>query len=163
MKGDIEEVINKCTKIEYKNEIKDINDNKWNNMHAIVDELTEDGMKVLAVAYKKGNEYILLGYLAFFDVPKSTAYTSIEKLHNLNIDIRILTGDAVGTSVSIRKKLGINYENVMTGKMLEKLNKNELYVKVEKTTVFAELTPKQKAKIIEILQENGHLVGLLAD
>ena len=51
----------------------------------------------------------------------------------------------------------------MTGAELEELGDNELPIKIERTTVFAELSPKQKVQIVQTLQTNGHTVGFLGD
>lgn len=117
--------------------------------------MLDDGMKVLAVAYKKTdkksldfndeNDLILLGYLAFFDAPKKSAASAVEKLHNLNINVKVLTGDQKSVAVSICKRLGISIENCLTGREIESLSEDELTIRVENTMVFAELSPKQKA------------------
>ena len=40
---------------------------------------------------------------------------------------------------------------------------DELQLRVEKTQVFAELTPRQKARLVTALKENGHTVGFVGD
>ena len=51
----------------------------------------------------------------------------------------------------------------MTGDEFENLSSNDTPLAIEKTQIFAELTPKQKGQIVSILQENGHKVGYLGD
>ena len=129
-------------------------------------------MKVLAVAYqitgaeelsKEENSLILLGYLAFFDAPKQSAASAIEKLRQLHVDVRVLTGDERRTTVSVCRRLKIETEAVLTGEELEHLSEDELPLRVERTRVFCQLSPRQKEQIIGILQENGHSVGFLGD
>ena len=101
------------------------------SVHAIVDDMLEDGMKVLAVAYKTvdkdeielsdENGLTLLGYLAFFDAPKKTAAEAVKKLKALNVGIRVLTGDQKNTAVSICSRLGIDVGQVLTGRELDAL------------------------------------------
>lgn len=60
------------------------------SVHAVVDEMLEDGMKVLALACKpmsrgelsreEEEDFTLLGYLAFFDAPKKSAAAAEEML-----------------------------------------------------------------------------------
>lgn len=173
VKGSIDEVCQRCDYIEYKGQCQPINTDKMNSVHAVVDEMLEDGMKVLAVAYKfldhsqleniDEENLVLLGYLVFFDAPKTSAHDAICKLKNVNVGIRVLTGDQKSVGISICRRIGIDTKNVLTGKELEVLNDDEALVKVENTTVFAELSPKQKVQILQILQENGHTVGFLGD
>ncbi|WP_370814901.1 hypothetical protein [Butyricicoccus pullicaecorum] len=123
-------------------------------MHAVVDEMLEDGMKVLAVAYRPvtlqaltaddERDLILLGYLVFFDAPKASAASAIDKLNALHVHSKVLTGDQKSVAVSICRRLGIDTTAVLTGEALDQLTDNELPVCVERCTVFAELSPNRK-------------------
>ncbi len=173
VKGNIDEVCARCRYIEYKGKRSRMETDGFSNVHAVVDEMLEDGMKVLAVAYKPMDrdrlsaqdeqDLILLGYLAFFDAPKKTATDAIQKLKHLHVGIKVLTGDQRDVAVSVCRRLGIDSEQVLTGRELDALTDNELPMRMETTTVFAELSPKQKATIIQTLQANGHTVGFLGD
>lgn len=173
VKGHIEKVCQRCRYIEYQDEQMPMGDDCFENVHAIVDEMLESGMKVLAVAYKMmesevmspndENDLILLGYLVFFDAPKKSAKKAIEKLKKLHIDIKVLTGDQKSVAISICRRLDIDTNAIMTGSEFEMLNENDLPVRVEQTNIFAELSPKQKVQILQILQSNGHNVGFLGD
>lgn len=173
VKGSVEEVCRKCSYIEHKGKRHPIDACAEASVHAIVDEMLEDGMKVLAVAYKPlhqptltredENGLILLGYLVFFDAPKKSAAAAIEKLHSLRVGVRVLTGDNRDVAVSVCRRLGIDTAHTLTGAELEQLTDNELPVRLERTTVFSELSPKQKVQIVETLRSNGHTVGFLGD
>ena len=173
IKGSVAEVYQRCSYIEYKSERHKIDLHGDASVHAIVDEMLEDGMKVLAVAYKPmGRETIssedengltLLGYLAFFDAPKQSAADAIAKLQKLHVNVRVLTGDNQETAISICRRLGIDTVHVLTGAELERLTDNEISVKLEHTTVFSELSPKQKVQVVQTLRSNGHTVGFLGD
>ena len=173
IKGSVDEVCRRCGFVEYKGNRNVMEEDGLASVHAVVDEMTEDGMKVLAVAYKElGQEYldtkdeqnfVLLGYLAFFDAPKQTAAAAISKLQKLHVGIRVLTGDQESVAISICRRLGIDTAETLTGAQLENLSDDEAPIKIERTTVFSELSPKQKAQIVQTLQSNGHTVGFLGD
>ena len=173
IKGSIDEVCRRCGSVEYKGERQAISGDGMESVRAIVDEMLEDGMKVLAVAYKPLNEatlspkdehdFTLLGYLAFFDAPKESAAGAIQKLHKLHVGVRVLTGDHRDIAVSICRRLGVDTAQTLTGGELEQLNEDELPVRIEHTTLFAELSPKQKVQVVQILRANGHTVGFLGD
>lgn len=172
IKGSIEQVCNRCRYIEYQGKVVEIEGDTFEGVHAIVDEMLEDGMKVLAVAYKlqssknmsKDDEqdFILLGYLAFFDAPKQSAISAIEKLKSLHVDVKVLTGDQKSIAISICRRLGLGI-SALTGAELEAFSEDELPIRIEQTTIFAELSPRQKSRIVKILQNNGHIVGYLGD
>lgn len=172
VKGSVAEVVDRCGFVEYRGTVLEMGADGLRHVHAVTDEMTEAGMKVLAVAYKAteateltGREdgFVLLGYLAFFDAPKQSAAGALEKLKRLHVDVRVLTGDETKTTVSVCRRLGIDTETVLTGEGMERLSQDELLIRVEHTRVFTQLSPGQKARIIGILQENGHSVGFLGD
>lgn len=173
VKGSIEEVCSRCRYVEYKGEKREKKPENSSDVHAVVDEILEDGMKVLAVAYKpvkKNNltkedetDLILIGYLAFFDAPKKTAADAIGKLKTLQVGIRVLTGDQKSVAASVCHRLGIDTSQILTGAELDAMSEEKQIMQIENTMVFAELSPKQKAEIVETLQANGHTVGYLGD
>lgn len=173
VKGSIDEVCRRCAYVSYKGSQYPMDAEKDASIHAIVDEMLEDGMKVLAVAYKRleaeqlspedERDLVLLGYLAFFDAPKQTAAAAIGKLQELHVGVRVLTGDQKDTALSICRRLGLDTAQTLTGRELEQLSDNERPVRIEHTTVFAELSPKQKVEILQTLRSNGHTVGFLGD
>lgn len=173
VKGSIEEVCRRCRYVEYKGEKREKKPENSSDVHAVVDEILEDGMKVLAVAYKpvkKNNltkedetDLILIGYLAFFDAPKKTAADAIGKLKALQVGIRVLTGDQKSVAASVCHRLGIDTSQILTGAELDAMSEEKQIMQIENTMVFAELSPKQKAEIVETLQANGHTVGYLGD
>ncbi|MCD7862408.1 MAG: magnesium-translocating P-type ATPase, partial [Lachnospiraceae bacterium] len=172
IKGNVEQVVSRCRYVQFKGAQIPIQGNSVQDAHAIVDEMTEDGMKVLAVACRRTSasvlsgeesDFILLGYLGFFDVPKKSAAEAMERLKELKVDVRVLTGDDQKTAISICSRLGIETNHILTGAELELISENELPMLIERTTVFAELALRQKAQIVELLQKNGHSVGFLGD
>lgn len=75
----------------------------------------------------------------------------------------MLTGDQKSVAVSVCRRLGIDTSQALTGSELDSLTDNELPLRIEQTTVFAELSPKQKVQILQTLRQNGHTVGFLGD
>lgn len=173
VKGSIPEVVSRCRYAEYRGEKLPMGSDAAQQVAMVTDEMLEDGMKVIAVACKTMDkpsltpedeqDLTLLGYLAFFDAPKKSAASAIEKLRQRNVGIRVLTGDQLGVALSICRRLNIPTEHVMTGPELAEIPENDLPVAVEHTRIFAELSPRQKASIVSVLQSNGHCVGFLGD
>ena len=172
-KGGVDNILRHCQSAWYRGKLIPMDEDGAASVHAIVDEMLEDGMKVLAVAVKRmrpevlspadENDLILLGYLAFFDAPKKSAASAIQKLNELKVGTKVLTGDNLDVAVSICRRLGMDVSRVMTGRELDSLSDDDAQIRIEETLIFAELSPAQKAQIVEILQSNGHTVGFLAD
>nr|WP_276870624.1 magnesium-translocating P-type ATPase [Fournierella massiliensis] len=173
VKGSLDEVCRRCSHVEYKGQRLPMGPDAAASVHAVADEMLEDGMKVLAVACKpmKGRtarpedmqEMTLLGYLAFFDAPKKTAAAAVARLRELHVGVRVLTGDQKSVAVSVCRRLGIDTDRVLTGPELEALSENDAPTRIERTAVFAELSPRQKARVVAVLRANGHTVGFLGD
>lgn len=174
MKGNISQIVSRCSHVEFRGEILPMEKDRMSSVDSVVDEMLQDGMKVIAVAQKKiekqdqiipadENNMILMGYLAFFDAPKKTAKTSVEALKRLKVIPKILTGDQVDVAVSICRRVGIPSEITLTGAELDQMTDDELSKIVEKIHVFAELTPGQKVRLVAALRQNGHTVGYLGD
>ena len=172
-KGSVDDVLRHCRYALYQGRKIEIGADGMTSVHAITDEMLEDGMKVLAVATKSvqgdvltaKEEYdlTLVGYLAFFDAPKKTAASALQKLNRLRVQTKVLTGDNRDVALSICRRLGMDVTRVLTGSQLDALSDNDAQIKIEQTLIFAELSPAQKAKIVSVLQSNGHTVGFLAD
>ena len=174
VKGNISQIVTRCSHVEFRGEILPMEKNGMESVASVVDEMLQDGMKVIAVARKKiekqsqiipadEKDLILMGYLAFFDAPKKTAKTSVEALKRLKVTPKILTGDQADVAVSICKRVGIPSEIILTGAELDQMTDTELNEAVEKIHVFAELTPGQKVRLVSALRQNGHTVGFLGD
>ena len=174
VKGNISQIVARCSHVEFRGEILPMEKNGMESVASVVDEMLQDGMKVIAVARKKiekqsqiipadEKDLILMGYLAFFDAPKKTAKTSVEALKRLKVTPKILTGDQADVAASICKRVGIPSEIILTGAELDQMTDAELNEAVEKIHVFAELTPGQKVRLVSALRQNGRTVGFLGD
>ncbi len=145
------------------------------DLRAVIRELNEDGFRVIAVAYKevptRAEPYavadecdlVLLGYIAFLDPPKETAAAAMQALARHGVRVKVLTGDNEVVTRKVCRDVGLDVDHLLLGAELERLSDSELAERVEATTVFAKLTPQQKARVIGALHRNGHVVGFLGD
>lgn len=174
IKGDIYHVAARCSHVAYRGQVLPAAPDKMQSVATVVDEMLQDGMKVIAVAKKNisGKSHItaadetdmtLMGYLAFFDAPKKTAKASVQALERLKVTPKILTGDRADVAVSVCSRVGISAAQVVTGDQLDEMTDRQLCTVVEQTHVFAELTPAQKVRLVSALRQNGHTVGFLGD
>lgn len=176
-KGAYEAVINNCTKAEINGKQIDIKELDKSNLIKLIKEYNNQGFREIALAYKTmkhasddpiykvedESELTLLGFLFFFDPPKESAKEAIERLHNLGVDIKILTGDNEMVTSYICKQVGFNTLNILLGDDIENMTEDELYIASNKTNIFARLSPNQKEKIINSLRKNNHTLGFLGD
>lgn len=145
-KGDVDSVYSRCRYVCHHDQVIEVDPSDSGGVHAVVDEMLEDGMKVLAVACKPApgqsllypedeRDLILLGYVVFFDAPKSSAASALDKLRQLHVHVKVLTGDQKSVAVSICRRLGIPTDLALTGEEIESLTEDELITSVEQASI----------------------------
>ena len=174
-KGAVEEIMEICSFCEYDGEVVPLTDELRQQVVRMTDELNAQGMRVIAVAQKKNpavegvfgvkdeSSMTLMGYLGLLDPPKETAATAIWALKEYGVQVKVLTGDNEGVTQKICGEVGLPIDKILLGSQLEKMSEDELLKQVEDTTVFAKLSPVQKARVVNALQELGHTVGFMGD
>ena len=173
-KGALEEIIKVCDMALVNDKEVKISDNIIEKVNKKADELAKQGMQVIALAVKPEYEgvdvydaedeinFTLIGLIAFLDPPKPSAETTIKKLKEYGVDIKILTGDNAFATKNICNAVGIK-SKILTGKEIEALNDYELSKVVEEVDIFARMNPIQKRRVVSMLRQNGHTVGYMGD
>ena len=175
-KGAPEAVFARCNSFELDDEIHPVNDMLLQDLREEFEELSRDGFRVLALAYRdceaKGaygrddeKDLILKGYVAFLDPPKDTAAPAITALQKHGVAVKVLTGDNELVSRKICHEVGlpVDKESMLVGNDVEKLSDADLALAAEKACLFARLSPAHKQRIIRVLQARGHVVGFMGD
>ena len=173
-KGAPESVFAKCTHFESKGEIFPMDPIFVGDLLEQVNDLSEDGFRVLAVAtknldkrtaYSKADEanLVLTGYLAFLDPPKDTAGKAIEVLRQHGVTVKVLTGDNDLVTRKVCSEVGIHAEKIVLGREVETMSDAQLSEAADSSDVFARLSPAHKQRIVKALQSKGHVVGFMGD
>ena len=136
---------------------------------------SEKGFRVLGLAVKAtpGNivDYTHLdevgltfsGFLLFFDPPKADVQQVVNDLAKRGVALKIITGDNQKVARHVAETLNLPLQGVLTGSQLNDLRDEALWHLAEHTTLFAEVDPNQKERIIRSLQKTGHVVGYMGD
>jgi Mg2+-importing ATPase len=153
-----------------------LNEELKTEIYKNVSSLNEDGLRVLAVAHRvfdkdHSNIYtvedesglVLDGFIAFLDPPKETAKTALDSLKENGIKVMVLTGDNDVIAGKVCREVGLEFEKIITGSELDDLSDPEVSELIEQHQIFARLTPMQKGRIVNLLRQNGHVVGYMGD
>jgi Mg2+-importing ATPase len=105
----------------------------------------------------------LVGFVTVSDAPKTTAKAALRALSDLGTRIVILTGDSQEVALYIASQIGFEVNGLLTGDDLQLLDDAQLEAAVEKTNVFARITPEHKLRVIRALKQRGHTVGFMGD
>ena len=174
-KGAVEEMLQCCAWAECGGRVLPLEEGVRQRVLAKAGELNSQGMRVIAVAQKTNPSpagqfsvedergMVLLGFLALLDPPKATAQAAIQALQEYGVSVKILTGDNEKVTQAICRQVGLPVERILLGTDLESLDDQTLGRLAEDITVFAKLSPEQKARVVRILREKGHTVGYMGD
>ncbi|MFZ1937225.1 MAG: magnesium-translocating P-type ATPase [Thermoguttaceae bacterium] len=173
-KGATEAVFQRCNRFELEGKIYPVDPLLIADLKEYCDDLSADGFRVLAIAYKDverraayskedEQDLILKGYVAFLDPPKDTAAPAILALRNHGVTVKVLTGDNELVSRKICNEVGLATDRVLLGGQVEAMSDEELADAVEGATLFARLSPAHKQRVIRALHRKGHVVGFLGD
>lgn len=175
-KGATEEMLSICKFAEIDGIAVEINDELHDEILGITKKLNSEGLRVIAIAQRNEIyhdiktfgiqdeiDMVLIGYVAFLDPPKDSAKEAIQALNEYGVAVKVITGDNELVAKKVCNEVGIPIDNILTGKEIENMSEEEFLSKIEKTTLFAKISPLQKANIIKALQNKGHIVGYMGD
>ena len=174
-KGAVEEMLGICAYARLDGQTVTMTEAQRESIKAMTHALNEDGLRVLVVATRQqadiGRAYgvadeaelTAVGCLAFLDPPKDSAATAIRALSHHGVAVKVITGDNEAVTRKICAEVGLEVTHSVQGRDIETLNDAALDLLVEHTTVFAKMSPLQKARVVKALQRCGHTVGFLGD
>lgn len=150
-------------------------DQTWRErIEATNEKLAGKGMRVLGVAYRAletlpasaeiEQNLTFVGLFGMIDPPRAEVKDAVALTKSAGIRTVMITGDHPLTAAEIARQLGISENgNVMTGAQLEKMSFDELKNVVDNVNVFARVSPEHKIKIVQALQERGHIASMTGD
>ncbi|MBC7490423.1 MAG: magnesium-translocating P-type ATPase, partial [Glaciimonas sp.] len=166
-KGAVEEIISVCTHARQNGTVVPFSAELLKEIHDTTASLNAEGLRVVAVAAKDlpptkeiygvadESDLVLIGYIAFLDPLKESTKPALNALKKYGISVKILTGDNQLVTAKICHQVGFTVDGMLLGSDVEKMSDEDLAIAVEKTTVFAKLSPDHKERIVRRLHENG--------
>ena len=173
-KGAVIEVLSICSHaVDNEGKIVDIS-TVIDQINFLYNKLSSEGFRTLAVAYKDfgsasvinrddESQMIFTGFISLFDPPKEGIKDTIFDLNNLEVELKVITGDNALIAKNMAKKVGMNNNKVITGSDIQNMSDAAFVHNVSKYSVFAEIEPNQKERIILALKSTGNVVGYMGD
>ena len=174
-KGALENVLAICSQVKVGQQVLPFDEAQRAKINKRFSEWSELGFRVLGVAIKTvphrtgiytnndEKEMTFAGFLLFFDPPKPGVQETIQQLSHLGVQLKIITGDNKLVALHTAQAVGLGNPELITGSQLDNLRDEALWHAAEKTTIFAEVDPNQKDRIILALKKTGHVVGYMGD
>lgn len=140
------------------------------------EELAARGLRVLAVATKRTgslgasrdedeHDLVVIGLLGFQDPLRPEVPGAVAECQRAGIRIKMITGDHALTAHAVAEAAGILHEDgaIVTGAQLEALSETDRRGQIERSAIFARISPAQKFAIVDALKSSGHIVAMTGD
>lgn len=174
VKGAIDVLLKRCINIRFGDEVRPLTEQNRKNILAQNNHFSENGLRVLAFAYKESDEELsadtekdltFIGLVSEMDPPREESVAAVARAKEAGIRTVMITGDHKVTAVAIAKKIGIFNDGdiALTGLELDALSDEELDQEIEKVAVYARVSPENKIRIVNAWQRKDHIVSMTGD
>ena len=145
------------------------------SLTVVVEEMASRGLRILGVAKSKATlqslpstqhdiDFEFCGFLGFFDPIRAGVKEAVSDCYSAGIKVVMITGDYHVTAQNIAKEIGLkDPDKFMTGSELEKLDDNELQMKIKDIVIFSRVVPEQKLRIVYALKKNQEIIAMTGD
>jgi P-type Ca2+ transporter type 2C len=176
-KGAVSSLLEVTSYIWVQDRIEPLDPIRRDRIIATNNELAQIGMRVLGIAFRqvdslpvRGSEQtleqdlIFIGIAGMLDPPRAEVREAVQTCKSAGIRPVMITGDHPLVAQYIAQELGIDINGkVLIGNELDQLSLSELAEQVESISVYARVSPQQKLKIVQALQDRGHIVAMTGD
>lgn len=178
IKGAADNLINRCSYYLIDDKQYKITDEFKKNLNINLQNMSDQALRVLGVAYKElttkhdlndleylENNLVFLGLVGMIDPPRKEVKDVLVNTKEAGINTKMITGDHLNTAVAVGKELGIidNKEQAISGEEIEKLSDKKLKKDIHKYQVFARVSPEHKVRVVKALQADGNIVSMTGD
>jgi len=131
-----------------------------------VNDFAARGFRSLGVARSdRENEWKFLGVLPLFDPPRPDSKETIATAGEMGIKVKMVTGDQTAIAREMARQLGLG-QNILDASILAEtrhFEAGQLAQAIEQADGFAQVFPEHKFHIVEVLQQQKHIVGMTGD
>jgi magnesium-transporting ATPase (P-type) len=172
LKGAPERVLERCDRQAVAGGERPLDISFWREQ---IEEIARRGERTLALARIRadGREEIsfedvrggltLLGFLGIIDPPREEAAASVSQCRTAGIRVKMITGDHALTAAAIGEHVGLGGRSPVTGEELSKAEEGEIRLLVQRSDIFARVSPEHKLRLVQALQGNGEVVAMTGD
>lgn len=145
-------------------------------IHASYQVMGSQGLRVIGVAsrsidptedlenHKKAHDMTFLGLEGMLDPPRPGVREAIAECAGAGIRVVMITGDHPVTAAAIGQRLGLEHtERTLTGSEMLEMSDEVLRARLRETSIAARVSPQDKLRIVEALQDEGHVVAVTGD
>ena len=174
-KGAIDNILMRSNRILVNGEILPITDEAKAKILKVAENMSDDALRVLGVAFKDVDteidpeemekDLVVVGIVGMIDPPRIEVKASIEEAKRAGITPIMITGDHKNTAVAIAKELGIatDISQSLTGSEIDSIPDEKFAKEINNYRVFARVSPEHKVKIVRAFKKQGNIVSMTGD
>jgi len=173
-KGAPESILERATAFEAEDRVAPLDAPTRQACAAVHERMSEDGLRVLAVAYRwlepraaysrdDEADLVLAGFISFADPVLPDVAAVLAELERDGVTVKILTGDNERVARHVCRAVALDEQQIVTGDDIARIDDAALGHLAERAAVFTRVSPAQKNRIILALKRRGHVVGFMGD
>ncbi len=182
MKGAPDQLLERVTKIQDGDNVRDITDDDKRLISVTNHDLATQALRVLAFAYRlvdtvpteltsaaQEHDMIFVGLIGMIDPERPEVAQAVAEAKSAGIKSIMITGDHQDTAQAIAKRLGIlgRGDNpggkVINGAQLDEMSDDQFNREVADISVYARVAPEHKVRIVKAWQKQGKVVAMTGD
>ncbi len=175
VKGSPEQLIGMCDWYLDQGEVKHLDDESREKIVSQNQAMGKKGLRVLGFAYLEGEairsiqdeRLIWVGLVGLMDPMREGMAELIGQFHRAGIKTIMMTGDQTSTAKAVGKALGFGRDGqkikTVDARRLQHLSLKEIGEIADDTQVFSRVSPTDKLRIVQALQERGLIVAMTGD
>ncbi|OZG51095.1 cation-translocating P-type ATPase [Bombiscardovia coagulans] len=145
-------------------------------IHAAYEQMGSQGLRVIGVAsrsidpddelqsHKRAHDMTFLGLEGMLDPPREGVREAIADCAQAGIRVIMITGDHPVTAAAIGQRLGLEHtDQALTGSEMLGMSDEVLAARLRETSIAARVSPQDKLRIVETLQDQGEVVAVTGD
>ena len=160
-KGAPERILDLCLGVTA--EARTVLDGEFTKGNRVVAVASRPAPELDGVTPSDEHDLVLAGFISFVDQPKPSAAVSIARLAGLGVTVKVITGDNPVVAETVCRELDVPSGGTLTGAEIEALDDDELDRAVVEASIFARVSPEQKARILSAQRRSGSAVAFLGD
>jgi len=174
VKGAPEKILEMCHQQRMRGDDVPLDHSYWKTA---MEAMATHGQRLLAIAFKPAlvsqqslnfsdveGELTLLGIIGIIDPPREEAIRAVHTCQNAGIRVKMITGDHAITACAIGLQMGIGDGTTsVNGTDLDTYNEDQLKQAVQRSDIFARVSPEQKLQLVTALQSTGEVVCMTGD
>lgn len=148
-----------------------------NEIEEAIDTMGEKALRTIAVGMKPlqkndpaddttlENEMTFVGMFGMMDPPRKEVKSAVKECAQAGIKTVMITGDHEKTARAVAENIGLLPPGgrVLNGSQLNQMSQDELEEVIDDVYVFSRVSPEHKLKIVNSLQDKGHVVAMTGD